>query len=58
MLKHFALGQGNDVEDGFVKVEPILPWGRLFDEGADAGDDVAGSSCIVDNAAEGLPNLV
>ena len=58
VLHHFASGQGNDLEDRFVDLQAILPWGRLLDEGTDPADDVAGSLAVLDDATERLPDLL
>ena len=58
MLEHFASGQRDHFEDGFVEVKPILPRRHLVDEGPDAADDVAGALAVLDDTAEGGANLV
>src|SRR5262249_52134256 len=35
VLHHFAMGQGHDLQDGFVDPHAIRPWGLLLDEGTD-----------------------
>ena len=58
MLQHFAAGQGDDVEDGLIDVEPSLARGRLLDEGTDPVDDIAGTPAVLDDTAEGLADLL
>jgi hypothetical protein len=35
-----------------------MSWRRLLDEGAYATDDVTGSSTVLDDSIEGLPDLL
>jgi hypothetical protein len=58
LSQHFAAGQGQDVANGFVEVEPILAGWRLLGQGADSVDDVTGPPAICDDTAEGLEGLV
>src|ERR1700756_5733606 len=50
VLHQFAMGEGNDLEDRFVDLHSILPWGRLPDERMDPADDVAGTTAVPDRA--------
>lgn len=58
ILHHFAAGQGNDLEDCFVDVQPAVYGRYIPDEGADAADDVAGSMGVPFDRIEGLSDLL
>src|SRR5260221_14575994 len=58
VLHHFAMGQGNDLEDRFVDLQAILPRGHLLDEGVYPADNVAGSTAVLDDLIEGVLNFL
>ena len=57
MPEQLAPGQGGGVEDRLVDVQRLVPWWHLFDEAANPADDVTRSLAVLDDTAEGLPDL-
>jgi hypothetical protein len=56
--EQFAPGQGGGVDDRLVDVQRVGPWGHFIDEAANPADDVIRSITVLDDTAEGLPDLV
>src|SRR5437870_5467582 len=54
----FAPGKLDDFADGFVDVEAIVTWRRLFDEVADPANHVSRPIAALDDVVKDLPYLV
>src|SRR5215470_4303931 len=58
MLCNFGADQGQNLEDCFVDIDPILPGRRLFHERPNPSDDLAGPYTAFQDEAKRLPNLL
>ncbi len=50
--------QGDHLEDGVVHIDPVLARRRLLGQGANPGDDFAGSVTVGDDELGALPRLL
>jgi hypothetical protein len=54
---NLATGQGDNLDNGLVNVDGIVPRGDLLDERAYAADDLAGLIACLDDTIKCVPDL-